>query len=72
MIAQTLFYMMANPDVAQAFGQVTNGSHFIFIKLSRNDQSHYAFSTEFSLDRQENELYSVLKVLKKFFELAIK
>jgi predicted type IV restriction endonuclease len=71
-IAQTLFYKMANPDVAQTFGLVTNGSHFIFIKLSRNDRAHYALSTEFSLYRQENELYTVLKVLKKFFELAIK
>jgi hypothetical protein len=70
--AQTLFYMMANPSVENpAFGLVTNGSHFIFIKLVRGESSRYAFSTEFSLFRPENELYSVLQILKRFAEIAI-
>jgi len=70
-IAQTLFYMMANPNTEQpTFGLVTNGSHFTFIKLLRSELPQYAFSTEFSLFRPENELYSVLKVLKQFPELA--
>ena len=70
-IAQTLFYMMANPHTEQpAFGFVTNGSHFIFIKLLRNQPPQYGFSSEFSLYRPENELCTVLKVLKRFAELA--
>jgi hypothetical protein len=69
--AQTLFYMMANPNAAQpTFGLVTNGSHFMFIKLLQSELPQYAFSTEFSLFRQENELYHVLKVLKRFAELV--
>jgi hypothetical protein len=69
--AQALFYMMANPNTEQpTFGLVTNGSHFIFIKLVQSDPSQYGFSSEFSLYRSENELYSVLKVLKRFAELA--
>jgi hypothetical protein len=32
----------------------------------------YAFSTEFSLFRPENELYHVLKVLKRFAEVVAK
>jgi hypothetical protein len=69
--AQALFYMMANPHTEQpAFGLVTNGSHFIFIKLVQSEPSQYGFSSEFSLYRPENELYSVLKVLKRFAELA--
>jgi hypothetical protein len=69
--AQTLFYMMANPNAEQpTFGLVTNGSHFMFIKLLQSELPQYAFSTEFSLFRQENELYHVLRVLKRFAELV--
>jgi hypothetical protein len=69
-IAQTLFYMMANPNTEQpTFGLVSNGSHFIFVKLLRNEPPRYAFSTEFSLYRLENELYPVLRILKRFAEL---
>ena len=69
--AQALFYMMANPNTEQpTFGLVTNGSHFIFIKLVQSEPSQYGFSSEFSLYRSENELYPVLKVLKRFAELA--
>jgi hypothetical protein len=69
--AQALFYMMANPSAEQpTFGLVTNGSHFIFIKLVQSEPSQYGFSSEFSLYRPDNELYPVLKVLKQFAELA--
>lgn len=65
--AQTLFYMMATPNTEQPiFGLVMNGSHFIFIKLLLSEPPQYAFSTEFSLYRPENELVNVLKVLKRF------
>ncbi|MEC4813962.1 MAG: type I restriction enzyme HsdR N-terminal domain-containing protein [Scytonema sp. PMC 1069.18] len=68
--AQTLFYMMANPNTQQpTFGLATNGTHFIFIKLIHRELSQYAFSTEFSLFRPENELYSVLKIMKRFAQL---
>lgn len=70
--AQTLFYMMANPNAEQpTFGLVTNGSHFMFIKLLQNELAQYAFSTEFSLFR-ENELYHVLRILKRFAEVVTK
>lgn len=69
--AQTLFYMMANPSAKEpTFGLVTNGSHFSFIKLVRGELPQYAFSTEFSLFRPENELYLVLRILKRFANLA--
>jgi hypothetical protein len=69
--AQTLFYMMANPNAEQpTFGLVTNGSHFMFIKLLRSELPKYAFSTEFSLYRLENELYFVLRILKRFAEFV--
>ncbi len=70
--AQTLFYMMGNPSTkAHTFGLVTNGSHFIFIKLIQSNPPQYAFSSEFSLFRPENELYTVCRILKQFAELAI-
>lgn len=67
--AQALFYMLANPQPL-TFGMVTNGSHFLFVKLVRDPSLQYAFSFEFSLYRLENELYSVLAVLKRFAELS--
>lgn len=65
-IAQTLFYMMAPDSEQPTFGLVTNGSHFIFIKLLGGELPQYGFSSEFSLDRPDNELYSVLRILKRF------
>lgn len=59
--------MIATPNTEQPiFGLVMNGSHFIFIKLLQSEPPQYAFSTEFSLYRPENELLNVLKVLKRF------
>jgi hypothetical protein len=70
--AQTLFYRMANPNAEpMTFGLVTNGSHFIFIKLIQNNPPQYAFSSEFSLFRTENELYSICRILKRLANLAI-
>lgn len=66
-IPQALFYMVSNPTVEKnTFGLVTNGDDFQFIKLSQQDSPRYAFSDRFSIsNQQENELYRVLKVLKK-------
>lgn len=64
-IPQALAYMMANPNLDRpAFGFVTNGSNFIFIKLTKQDTPQYALSDEFTL-RRENDLYNVLSVLKR-------
>jgi hypothetical protein len=69
--AQTLFYMMANPNTEQpTFGLVTNGSHFMFIKVLFGEIPQYTFSTEFSLYRPENELYPVLHILQRLAALA--
>lgn len=64
-ISQSLAYMLANPHPEKpVFGLVTNGSHFIFIKLNNFNKCEYAMSDEFSLYRRENELYQVLRILK--------
>lgn len=68
-LPQVLFYMMGNPQVGPTFGFVTNGSYFRFIKLTKQSMPQYALSSDFSLAREENELYRVLSVLKRLGEL---
>lgn len=71
-IAQTLFYMCANPSIDRpTFALVCNGSHFRFIKLEAGNPSRYGLSIELSIHRSENELYQVLAVLKHFVSLAV-
>lgn len=64
-IPQALAYMLANPHPEKpVFGLVSNGSHFIFLKLTQHDKQKYALSDEFTLLKRGNELYQVLAVLK--------
>ncbi len=65
-IPQTLTYMLASPDSNKpTFGMATNGEAFIFIKLSKQGEQRYALSDDFSLYRRRNELYDVLRVMKR-------
>ena len=69
-LPQALFYMLNSPNPLQpTFGLVTNGSHFMFIKLIQQDTPQYGLSDEFTLRRRGNELYGVLGVLKRLGEL---
>lgn len=64
-IPQALAHMMGNPNPEKpAFGLVTNGSNFIFMKLTKQDTPQYALSDEFTL-RRGNDLYNVLSILKR-------
>ena len=64
-IPQALTYMMTNPSDRPSFGMVTNGSDFMFIKLVKQGEFQYALSDKFTLYRRRNELYDVLRVLKR-------
>ena len=65
-IAQALYYMVATPNPNQSvLGMVTNGSHFIFLKLMLGETKQYALSDEFSLLKRGNDLYAVLGILKQ-------
>ena len=69
-IAQALAYMAATPHVDQpAFGLVTNGSEFRFLKLTQQDTCQYAFSDLLTLQRRENDLEQVLSILKRIGSL---
>lgn len=62
-LPQALAYLCANPQPQKAaFGLVSNGVYSMFVKLY---QSQYSFSQDFSLNRQRNELYDVLRILNR-------
>lgn len=62
-LPQALAYMSANPQPQEAsFGLVSNGAYSMFVKL---DRSQYSFLQDFSLNRQQNELYDVLRILNR-------
>jgi hypothetical protein len=67
-VPQALAYMMAIPNGDKpTYAMVTNGDHFMFIKLQ---DSQYELSDDFSLfKRSGNELYPVLQILKSFKDL---
>lgn len=70
-LPQALAYMLANPITDRpTFTLVTNGSNFIFIKMSKQGTPQYATSYEFTL-RRGDELYIVLRILKRIFQVLI-
>jgi hypothetical protein len=71
-IAQALAYMMGTPHPElSAFGLATNGSEFRFIKLEQQGAPQYGLSDLFTLQRQQNDLYSVLQILKRLGQTSI-
>ncbi len=69
-IAQALSYMVSKQNQQQSlFGMVTNGSHFIFLKLMLGTTNQYALSDEFSLLKRGNDLYNVLAILKQIGQI---
>ncbi|WP_229415286.1 type I restriction endonuclease [Moorena bouillonii] len=70
-IPQALAYMLANPELEKpAFGFVSNGGEFIFIKLIRQNKLQYAFSNQFSVLNRGNDLYTVARILKHLGQLV--
>lgn len=65
--AQILTYMLASPNLHRpTFGLITNGNSFIFIKLIlAGNAPKYALSRVFSILNPGNDLYGVLRVLKR-------
>ncbi|MBD2111525.1 MULTISPECIES: type I restriction endonuclease [Cyanophyceae] len=69
-IPQALAYMLAAPNSEKpAFGVVLNGSEFLFLKLVPGEAPRYAAFDLFSLLNRGNNLYSVLRCLKRFRSL---
>jgi hypothetical protein len=71
-LAQILAYMLGNPYVDQpSFGMIATGSEFIFVKLFQGNPPRYALSKGFLMRNPGNELYDVLRILKRLTQLAI-
>ena len=69
-IPQVLSYMLGNPEPEKpAFGFVTNGIDFMFLKLERRDRPQYGESYPFSM-RRGDDLQTVLRILKHLRQLA--
>ncbi len=71
-LPQALLYMMANPtNSLPLFGLLTNGNHFLFVKLLKQQTPSYGLSELLTLLRQENDLYRVVGILKHLRELVL-
>jgi hypothetical protein len=70
-LAQILAYMLGNPHPEQpCFGMITTGGSFAFIKLVKGEIPQYAVSKSFITRNPGNELYDVLKILKRLCQLV--
>ena len=54
------------------FGLLTNGRHFMFVKLSKQAQPVYGLSELFTLFKQKNEMYQVATILQQLGRLVMK
>jgi hypothetical protein len=71
-IPQLLAYMMGAPSEQQSvFGMVTNGNHFVFVKLQRFKSSQYSFSNTFSMLPNMSQISDVLKILKRLGSIVV-
>lgn len=71
-IPQALAYMLGIVETAQpTFGMITNGNEFLFLKSTRQPAAEYANSRLFSLVNPNNELYTVLQVLRRLGEVVV-
>lgn len=72
-LPQALTYMMASSEERfPLFGLLTNGRHFMFVKLLKQEQPVYGLSELFTLFRQRNDMYQVSAVLKQLGLLVMK
>ncbi len=69
---QILAYMLANPTADKpTYGLITNGSNFIFLKLTNREIPQYALSRLFYILNPGNDLYNVLRVLKHLASFVV-
>jgi hypothetical protein len=71
-LAQILAYMLGNPHPYRpSYGLINAGGSFIFVKLVKAEVPLYALSDPFDIRRRGNDLYTVLKIMKRLIQLAI-
>ncbi|NEU76466.1 type I restriction endonuclease subunit R [Hassallia byssoidea VB512170] len=69
-LPQTLAYMMAPQPDKPIFGMMT-GDGIIFVKLTQQDTPQYDVSRVFSPAPLQNELYTVLQILKRIGQIIV-
>ncbi len=70
-LAQILAYMLGNlHNDKPNFGMIATGSEFIFVKLVKENPPRYALSKGFLMRNPGNELYDVLRILKRLTQLV--
>jgi hypothetical protein len=71
-LAQILAYMLCNPHPNKpSYGLINAGGSFIFVKLVKAEVPLYALSDPFDIRRRGNDLYTVLKIMKRLSQLVI-
>ncbi|MCP2728244.1 restriction endonuclease subunit R [Limnofasciculus baicalensis] len=71
-LAQILAYMLGSPNSDRPiFGAITTGGSFVFIKLVKGKIPNYGLSRVFVTRNPGNELYDVLRILKRLCEIVI-
>lgn len=71
-LAQILAYMLANPHPYRPnYGLINAGGTFIFVKLVKAETPLYGLSRMFGIRNPGNELYTVLKIMKRLSQLVI-
>ncbi|MBH8561002.1 PD-(D/E)XK nuclease family protein [Nostoc sp. CENA67] len=69
---QLLAYMLAAPQSQnEVFGMITSGGSFMFIKLLKGNPPRYATSDIFDVRNRGNELYDVLRILKRISQITV-
>lgn len=69
-LPQILVYMLASPHRERpCFGMIATGGSFVFVKLVRGEVNRYALSDVFSIRNRGNQLYEVLRILKRLSQL---
>ncbi|MGK7919903.1 MAG: restriction endonuclease subunit R [Trichodesmium sp.] len=70
-LAQLLTYLLASPDSKHPnYGLIVTGGSFIFVKLVKTKIPQYGTSKMFVIRNPGNELFDVLRILKRFSEIV--
>ncbi|NEP88682.1 MAG: restriction endonuclease subunit R [Okeania sp. SIO2C2] len=71
-LAQLLTYLMASPYPEHPnYGLIVTGGSFIFVKLIKTEVPQYATSKMFAIRNPGNELFDVLRILKRLSKIVI-
>lgn len=71
-LAQILAYMLGNPHPNKpSYGMINAGGSFIFVKLVKAEVPLYSTSNIFGIRNRGNDLYAVLRIMKRLSQLVI-